>query len=74
MAFCVDAGSRSLSDDGLVLNTDMTEVNATVTYNAMKKSSSCDLERLICKDDDHYNKSITNGLSFCEVLFDNKNK
>lgn len=67
MAFCVDAGSRSFSDDGLRLKTSLTEVDTTVKCNALEKSSSCDLDTLLYNDDDPYNRSFTSGLSFSKV-------
>jgi len=67
MAFCVDAGSRSLSDNVLHLKAGVTDVNATVKCNALKKSNSCNLASHISKEDDFYNKSFNNGSSSDKV-------
>lgn len=67
MAFCVDAGSRSLSDDVLHLKAGETDVNATVKSNSLKKSNSCNLASHICKEDNFHNKSFNNGLSSDKV-------
>jgi len=67
MAFCVDAGSRSLSDNVLHLKAGATDVNTIVKCNALKKSNSCNLSSHISKEDDSYNKSFNNGLSTNKV-------
>lgn len=67
MAFCVDAGSRSLSDNGLQLST--TKIN-TMKCNVLRKSSSCNLVNFISKvskEDDISNKSFINDLKLNEV-------
>lgn len=72
MEFCVDAGSRSLSYDGLQAKANLAEVNTPEKSN-LKKSSSLDLERFVSREDDPYSKSFTNVSSHEEVLFDNIN-
>jgi len=66
MAFCVDAGSRSLCDDGLQLKAGAVDVCATVKCSALKKSSSCNLTEFISEEDVHYDNSC---LSFDKVKF-----
>lgn len=67
MAFCVDAGSRSLSDDVLHLKAGVTDVNEIVKCNGLKKSNSCNLTSHISREDDFYNKSFNSDLSFDKV-------
>jgi len=69
MAFCVDAGSRSFSDDGLHINTGVDDVDATVKCPALLKSSSCNLTEAFSEEDVHYNNSFINGFSFDKVQF-----
>lgn len=67
MEFCIDAGSRSLSDDGLQLNNDCAKENATMTRNALKNSSNCNLAGLISKENDSHNNAIAKSSSFNKV-------
>jgi len=67
MAFCVDAGSRSLSDDILHLKTNAIDSNATVKYNALKKSNSCNLSSHTSKEDNFHKNSFNCSLSFDKV-------
>lgn len=69
MAFCVDAGSRSFSDDGLHIKSGVGDVDATVKCSALLKSSSCNLSESFSKEDVHYNNSFFSGLSFDKVQF-----
>ncbi|VVC29075.1 Rho GTPase-activating protein domain,Rho GTPase activation protein [Cinara cedri] len=57
---------RSLSYDGSQLRDNMIEVDTSVKSNGLKKSSSCDLESFVSKEDDPYNKSFTNDVSYEE--------
>ncbi|XP_025408491.1 uncharacterized protein LOC112682182, partial [Sipha flava] len=52
---------RLLSDDGMQLNNGSTEINDSMICNALKKSSSCNLESLSTKENDPYN-SVANSL------------
>lgn len=68
MAFCVGAGSRSFSDDGLRLNAVVDDVDAKVKCSALMKSSSCNLTEFFSEEDVHYN-SFINDLSYDKVQF-----
>lgn len=63
MAFCVDAGSRFLSDDGLHIEAGAGDIDATVKCSALIKPSSCNLTVFISEKDVHYNNSFINSLS-----------
>lgn len=67
MEFCVDAGSRSLSDDGLQLQAEPTKVHTAVKCHPLKRSMSCNLVNfsILSKENDYYKS--TNGLSINEV-------
>lgn len=69
MAFCVDAGSRSFSDYGLHIKADVDDVDATLNYSALIKSSSCDLPEFFSEEDIHYNNSFIHSLSYNKVKF-----
>ena len=69
MAFCVDAGSRFLSDDGLHIEAGAGDIDATVKCSALIKPSSCNLTVFISEKDVHYNNSFINSLSVNKVLF-----
>jgi len=71
MAFCVDAGSRSFSDDGLHIKSGVDDVDATVKCSTLLKSSSCNLTESFSKENAHYKNSFFNGLSFDKVQFNN---
>lgn len=72
MEFCVDAGSRSLSYDGLQSKANLADGNTPGKGN-LKKSSSLDLEKFVSREDDPYNNSFTKVSSFEEVFSDNNN-
>lgn len=67
MAFCVDAGSRSLSGDGLQLKTGAVGVDASVKCSDLKSSRSCNFTGFISEQDIHYNNSFINDLSIDKV-------
>jgi len=70
MEFCVDAGSRSLNDDGLRLKPSVDRVDETVKKcSTLMKSCSCNLTEFIAEEDIHYKNSIINGLTLDKVLF-----
>lgn len=73
MEFCVDAGSRSLSDDGLHLRPSVDGVDETVKKcSTLMKSCSCNLTEFILEEDIHYKNSIINGLILDKNHLNNK--
>lgn len=75
MPFCVDAGSRSWSDNELNLKADVTQVNPIkmAMGSSLKKSSSCNLVKFFSKEDDTYSKSCNTELSLEKVKPDENN-
>ncbi|KAL5244145.1 hypothetical protein ACI65C_011555, partial [Semiaphis heraclei] len=56
--------SRSFSDYGLHIKADVDDVDATLNYSALIKSSSCDLPEFFSEEDIHYNNSFIHSLSY----------
>lgn len=67
MEFCVDAGSRSLSDDGLQHS--VNNVDTIMKHNVLRKSSSCNPVRFISKEENFYNKVFVNSFTLNEVNY-----